>query len=459
MTDLPEHWAAITLGDVIDGFEAGRSLQAQGRPASGSEYGVLKISAVSWGSFDPAQNKALFATDKPLPHEAVRAGDLLISRANTTELVGAPVLVDNDHPNLMLPDKILRVRYRCELVDPRYLLHSLRAAPARRHMEAEATGTSDSMRNLSQPKLRLIPLRLAPRQEQQRIADRLDVLLTRVDACRTHLDRIPIIVKRFRQAVTEAATNGTLTESWRAEMQRVTSWSTGTLADLLDGKPRNGYSPPAVDWITPVRSFTLTATTSGRFLLDHYKYVDEVVPADSHLWLQPGDILIQRANTLEYVGTSALYEGPPSGFIYPDLMMKARAGRAVSPQFLLLLLKSLSVRAHFRVNATGTAGNMPKINQQVVLSAPARWPDRDEQVEIVRRAESLFTLADAIEARFIAARAKVERLTPALLAKTFRGELVPQNPQDEPVSALLTRLRGPNKPDATQARKSGRRAK
>jgi len=94
-----------------------------------------------------------------------------------------------------------------------------------------------------------------------------------------------------------------------------------------------------------------------------------------------------------------------------------------------------------------------------VLSAPARWPDRDEQVEIVRRAESLFTLADAIEARFIAARAKVERLTPALLAKTFRGELVPQNPQDEPVSALLTRLRGPNKPDATQARKSGRRAK
>ena len=108
MTHLPDSWATATLGDVIGRFEAGRNLQAQGRPAAGSEYGVLKISAVSWGRFEPTSNKALRIGDKPLPHETVKAGDLLISRANTSELVGAPVLVEADFPNLMLPDKILR---------------------------------------------------------------------------------------------------------------------------------------------------------------------------------------------------------------------------------------------------------------------------------------------------------------------------------------------------------------
>ena len=83
---------------------------------------------------------------------------------------------------------------------------------------------------------------------------------------------------------------------------------------------------------------------------------------------------------------------------------------------------------------------MPKINQETVTSAIVSWPEIDEQAEIVRRVESLFTWADRLEARHAAARAQVERLTPSLLAKAFRGELVPQDPADEPASELLMRL-------------------
>lgn len=84
---------------------------------------------------------------------------------------------------------------------------------------------------------------------------------------------------------------------------------------------------------------------------------------------------------------------------------------------------------------------MPKINQQTVLSAPVSWPSIKEQSEIVRRVEILFAYADRLEARYTAARAQLDRLTPALLAKAFRGELVPQDPDDEPAAVLLERIR------------------
>jgi hypothetical protein len=193
----------------------------------------------------------------------------------------------------------------------------------------------------------------------------------------------------------------------------------------------------------------------------HYKYIDESIPRSSHLWLQPGDILLQRANTLEYLGVSIVYEGALFEFIYPDLMMKCRANERVLPNFLHYLLLSEPVRRYFRENATGTAGNMPKINQQTVISAPISWPCLDEQAEIVRRVEALFAFVDRLESSYTTARTQVERLTPALLAKAFRGELVPQDPNDEPASELLARLQAARAaaPAKTKTRRGGGRLK
>jgi len=200
------------------------------------------------------------------------------------------------------------------------------------------------------------------------------------------------------------------------------------------------YSPKAVDQETPVRSLTLSATTSGRFRPECFKYVPNDIGKESHLWLKKGDVLIQRANSLEYVGVSAVVDVEIDGYIYPDLMMKCRANQRTSSRFLHLLLSSEGVRKYFRDNATGTAGNMPKINQQTVISAPCRLPSLVEQAEIVRRVGVLLAYADRLEARLQAAQTSVARLTPSLLAKAFRGELVPQDPDDEPAAELLKRL-------------------
>ena len=339
-----------------------------------------------------------------------------------------------------------------ELISLRYLFHALANAKP----ELISKGQGGAQQNISQGILKEHLIPLAPLNEQRRIAATLDTTLAAVEACRQRLDGVAAILKRFRQAVLAAGTSGELTREWGEANSIDGEWEEGCLHELLSSKPRNGYSPKPADQETPIKSLTLSATTTGRFKQEHFKYIDQAIPEDSHLWLTPGDILIQRANTLEYVGISAIYNGPGRSFIYPDLMMKCRANDKVETQYLHYLLLSETVRSYFRESATGTSGNMPKINQQIVMSAPVRWPTLDEQLEIVGRAQELFSLADQLEAKLNTARRIVERLTPALLAKAFRGELVPQDPSDEPASELLERIRADRQAVAAAGKPSRR---
>ncbi|GAD79040.1 restriction endonuclease subunit S [Vibrio ezurae] len=274
---------------------------------------------------------------------------------------------------------------------------------------------------------------LAPLNEQIRIANKLDYILAMVDKAQARLDKIPAILKRFRQSVLAAATSGELTHSSVATKE----WKIVKLIDLVENKPRNGKSPKGVDFDTGVKNLTLSAITPGYFVENKYKFVDLDVPTGSHLWLKNQDILIQRANSIEYVGVSALYEGEDDQYIYPDLIMKCRANERVLSKYLYYALSSEPVRKYFRDNATGTTGNMPKINQAVVSAAPINLPKIDEQKIIVDKVESLFKKADKLEQQYLVAKARLDRLTQSILAKAFRGELVPQDPNDEPAEQLL----------------------
>ena len=294
------------------------------------------------------------------------------------------------------------------------------------------------------------PFVLAPLAEQKVIADTLDGLLAQVDTLQARLDAIPAILKRFRQSVLSAAVTGKLTEEWRrGERCSRNAWEVGILGDLLQEKPRNGYSPKSVEYETCVKSLSLSATTSGIFKGEFFKYIDENIPDDSYLWLEPGDILIQRANALEYVGISAIFTGDVKKYIFPDLMMKCRANSRTTSNFLHLTILGDNVRRYFRDNATGTAGNMPKINQQTVLNAPVAIPPLPEQHEIVRRVEELFAYADQIEKRVEEARSRAKHLTQSILAKAFCGELTAQWRAEHPelvsgensAQALLERIR------------------
>lgn len=184
---IAETFAAIDtkptpLGDVIQSIQAGKSFQTAEVLAKPSELGVLKVSAVSWSRFQPNEAKALKDDYEPEEHHRVCKDDFIISRANTRELVGAVVLVDESHPYRLLSDKTLRLVIDEQKACKAYLLYALRAPMARKHIEHFATGTSDSMRNISQGTITSIPIALPKLEVQIHIAKRLKKQLAAIEA-------------------------------------------------------------------------------------------------------------------------------------------------------------------------------------------------------------------------------------------------------------------------------------
>lgn len=163
----------------------------------------------------------------------------------------------------------------------------------------------------------------------------------------------------------------------------------------------------------------LSATSSGTFDGSQTKYLDLNVEADSYLWLRDGDILIQRANSLELVGTVAVYRGADSEFIYPDLMMKCRAVFSESTDYLHHVLSARITRDYFKSKASGSAGNMPKVNQDTVINTLIPLPPLAEQAAIVERVESLMTTCRALEAEIEQSRTHAANLLQAVLKEAF----------------------------------------
>ncbi|MEP7220006.1 MAG: restriction endonuclease subunit S, partial [Bacteroidota bacterium] len=200
------------------------------------------------------------------------------------------------------------------------------------------------------------------------------------------------------------------------ELDIPTSWVSTRLGSVLVFGPTNGYSPKSVEWETSVKSLTLTATTSGQFNSQHFKYIDETIPQDSSLWLCEGDILVQRGNSMEYVGVAAVYHGRPHEYIYPDLMMKMRVSDLLNVDFIHLLLNSNLVRGFLRSQATGTSGSMPKINQSTVANAPIPLPPLAEQHRIVAKVDQLMAICDNLEEKLKRVHANGERMMEAIVS-------------------------------------------
>src|SRR5664279_1697575 len=106
---LPDNWSEVALAEIIKTLSAGICVDVEERPALTDEFGLLKTSAVYYGRFRPSENKKI--RDGITDRLAVRpkAGDVLISRINTADLVGASCYVDRDVPNLFLPDRLWKV--------------------------------------------------------------------------------------------------------------------------------------------------------------------------------------------------------------------------------------------------------------------------------------------------------------------------------------------------------------
>ncbi len=464
MNRVPVGWSPALLGDLLLGIEAGLNVKCEERPPLPGERGLVKISAVTWGRFNEEQSKTLPATEVPAERCKIAQGDLLISRANTLELVGASVIVEHLQRTLYLSDKVLR------LVVPeaskRWVNYALKLPATRKAIAEASSGNQLSMRNISQDKLRSLALPLAPLPEQQRIADKLDTVLARVDAVNARLARVGPLLKRFRKSVLVAATSGRLTAEWRghapvrdARKELLQLWESRTAKEK---KPpvapdlSKGFSAPPESWtVASVHQFAECLDRlrvpikredrqSANGLYPYYGANGEVGRIDEFIF---DDELVLVTEDETFYGREKPIAYRSSGRCWVN--NHAHVLRASSREAADFLCFSLM---HYNVIPwlSGTTGRA-KLTQQALNSLPIAVPPIDEMREIVRRVDLLFAYADRLEARLQAAQTATGRLTPALLAKAFRGELVPQDPDDEPAAELLKRLRAA--PAATPVRR------
>jgi type I restriction enzyme S subunit len=200
------------LSEVVAKIEAGKSLTCLGRPAQKNEWGIIKVSAMTWGEFLPDENKAIPASYSPPMHHKINKGDVLISRANTEKYVGAAVQVKTDPGMLLLSDKSLRLVPREEF-DRSWLLSVLNAPNTREEISNRATGTKDSMRNISQSNLLAVEVPVPLSFDGQiQIMRTMGQVESSVNSNLQLIDESIDRIRNFRRSLLQAAFTGQLTK-------------------------------------------------------------------------------------------------------------------------------------------------------------------------------------------------------------------------------------------------------
>lgn len=199
------------LSDVVDKIEAGKSFTCLGRPAEKQEWGVIKVSAMTWGEFLPTENKAAPLSYNPPPHHKISKGDILISRANTQKYVGAAVRVKSEPGKLLLSDKSLRLVPKSNY-DANWLVAVLSSPQTREAISMQATGNEDSMRNISQKNLLGIQIPIPnDLAGQLQVVEGLALVESGITSNLQIIEQNLVRMLQFRRSLLQAAFTGQLT--------------------------------------------------------------------------------------------------------------------------------------------------------------------------------------------------------------------------------------------------------
>jgi type I restriction enzyme S subunit len=384
-----------------------------------------------------------------------------------------------------------------DALDPRFLAYALQAEGD--HLLDFGKGTTHT--TIYFPAVLAFHACLAPIAEQRRIVEAVEALLEQVNRAKERLDRVPLILRRFRQAVLTAACSGELTREWRAG--RLSPSVAPSLAMLLEKRrslweKRNGSTkntrryPEPFEPLVP-HEFDLPddwtwVTASHLALLDvgfafkSAEFTDHGVrllrgenvepgslrwaetrcwPEDRldevrHLLVEPGEIILALDRPIVSAGLKiALVKPSDIPALLVQRVMRFKMVQPTNTDYLYLCLSQQRF-IDFVAHEGMTGSDLPHITGTGVAEFPIPLPPTDEQREIVRRANALFAFADTIERRLRAATTCTEKLPQSILSKAFSGELVPTEAElartggrtYETAAELLTRV--------TSAPKGGR---
>ena len=177
--EISDSWEWVRLGELIETIDTGKSFKCEERPPDKNEYGIIKVSAVTWGTFNQEESKTCFSTSPWVKGYSIQVDDFLICRANTAALVGGCVIVDKISKSLMLSDKVLRIEFS-DSISKTYVLYTLRTPFVRAQLSAAASGTSESMKNISQNAIKGLLIPFPPIKEQYRIVSKVEESLSKI---------------------------------------------------------------------------------------------------------------------------------------------------------------------------------------------------------------------------------------------------------------------------------------
>jgi type I restriction enzyme S subunit len=426
MSDLPQGWTTTSLGEI-------GKWSSGGTPSRRNSAYFGK--GVPWVKSGDLPDGRITATEEKITQVGLKNSSAKVMPVGTISLAlyGATIgklgvmtfpAATNQACANVIPD--------FRLIDPQYLFFYLMS-------EREALiekGQGGAQPNISQQIVKAHDILLAPVNEQRRIVVKLENLLGRVNAAQERLATIPHILKRFRQSVIDSASLGALTVDWRADRGVEFEQFSGNLGNLARFIDYRGKTPRKTTDGIPL--ITAKNIRPGYLSIEPREYIAE---SDYDIWMtrgipEVGDVLITTEAPLGYV-------------VCIDWTFKfALAQRVICLHFdkdtiigeyASLVLQSTEFQSQLRDKATGTT--VTGIKASRLKELPINFPSIDEQKEIVRRVDALLKSADPLQARYLKAKELVDKLTQSILAKAFRGELVPQDPNDEPASVLLERIR------------------
>lgn len=192
---IPEEWEIKPLSFLLIGIEAGKSPSCPDQPAGAGDWGVLKVSAVHPSGFRSEENKVIRNPAYINPVYEVQDGDLLMSRANTYELVGMVCLVSKPRTQLLLCDKTLRLQVNKKNALSKFVFYMLQMSFMRSQIEMHATGSSGTMKNISQNSIKNLAVYAPPRKEQEEIITILEAHDARIAAEEADLAKLKLIKK------------------------------------------------------------------------------------------------------------------------------------------------------------------------------------------------------------------------------------------------------------------------
>ncbi|MBB1453270.1 restriction endonuclease subunit S [Pseudoalteromonas sp. SG43-1] len=409
MSELPKGWAEISCGDTFTQIPTSK-IKVKSKDTKGAgEFPVIDQGAnFIAGYFDDEQ--CVIKVEKPV----CVFGD----HTRVVKWVDFNFVPGADGTKVLVPNDYLYEKF---------FFYQLKNA------EIKDRGYSRHFKYLKETMFRVAPL-----NEQIRIADKLDSILAKVNKAQSRLDKIPTILKRFRQSVLIAATSGDLTKEWREENDiTLSGWEETVFSELsreitvgFVGKMSDKYQSEGVKFLRSqnVRAFRFD---SKNLLYISTEFHEKIYKSR----LEAGDLAVVRSGA---PGTTCVIPNDLGDANCSDLVI-VRPNEKLIPEFGCIYMNSSVAQKNVKDNQVGVAQQHFNVGSMKLM--PILLPTKAEQSEIVRRVHSLFALAEAVEKNYRDSNVKVYRLTQSLLAKAFRGELVPQDSNDESADKLLKRIR------------------